>query len=326
MRPIKHIHGDKPSHWVGDGFYVKTLINHLENNLDFDYSHTDPFLLLDYGVPTRFEPNPSYQTLPHGVGLHPHKGFEVVTIAYSGEISHADSVGGRSEIAAGDVQWMTAGRGIMHEEFHSLAFGQNGGIFSMVQMWINLPSAYKLTEPKYQTLRREKLPIINLISENNNDEGEHIAIGKVAVIAGEYYGHQGLADTFIPINLWDIELHTSGDTILEVPNSHNVFILVQQGVALVNQVAVVAGQLIQFSAPPQKAEATKTAQTDTDFSMDVDTIKLTLTTENANDGAKLLLLSGAPIGEPIAAYGPFVLNTQEELKQTFRDYQTGSFV
>ncbi|MBR5494587.1 MAG: pirin family protein, partial [Psychrobacter sp.] len=134
MRSIKHIHGDKEPHWVGDGFYVKTLFNHLDDDPDFNHRHTDPFLLLDYGQPTNFAPNPNYKTQPHGVGQHPHKGFETVTIAYAGEISHADSAGGYGVIQEGDVQWMTAGRGIMHEEFHSPAFGQRGGPFSMVQL------------------------------------------------------------------------------------------------------------------------------------------------------------------------------------------------
>tara|TARA_R110002073_G_scaffold332368_1_gene518130 strand:+ start:292 stop:1353 length:1062 start_codon:yes stop_codon:yes gene_type:complete len=351
MRPIKHIHGDKKPHWVGDGFFVKTLINHLDNNPDFNYSHTDPFLLFDYGKPTTFSPNPDYKLQPHGVGLHPHKGFETVTLAYAGEISHADSTGGRSDILAGDVQWMTAGRGIMHEEFHSEAFGQRGGVFSMVQLWVNLPSAHKLTAPKYQTIKRAEIPIVELTdnngnNDNKNDHGNQSAnasidsasnatpnaalnatIGTAAIIAGDWQGVIGAASTFTPINLWDIELHTAGTTLLQVPDSHNVMLLVQEGELLVNGTSVSAGNLIQFEAPTQHRADMPAEQAFTN-----DTIELTCSThitgttdKQTTAPVKLLLLSGEPIGEPVAGHGPFVMNTQAELKQTFRDYQTGNF-
>ena len=319
MRPIKHIHGDKKPHWVGDGFFVKTLINHLDNNPDFNYSHTDPFLLFDYGKPTTFLPNPDYKLQPHGVGLHPHKGFETVTIAYSGEISHADSTGGRGDILEGDVQWMTAGRGILHEEFHSEAFGQRGGIFSMVQLWVNLPSAHKLTDPKYQSIKRADMPIVNLI--DNSDE--QTVIGQAAIIAGDWHGITGAATTFTPVNMWDIELHTAGTTTLQVPKTHNTLLLVQEGQVLVNGTAVSAGSLIEFSAPIRNHVGT---QSEHPSSPATDTIELTYPTTSDDDTPiKLLLLSGEPIGEPVAGHGPFVMNTQEELRQTFRDYQIGIF-
>ena len=315
MRSIKNIHSDKESHWVGDGFYVKTLVNHLEDNPDFNYRHTDPFLLLDYSKPTHFKPNPNYDSQPHGVGQHPHKGFETVTIAYAGEISHADSTGGYGVIQEGDVQWMTAGRGIMHEEFHSPDFGRRGGDFSMVQLWINLPSAYKLTDPKYQALKRADLPMIDLTA---NESGR--AIGKVAIIAGEWQSTSGAASTFTAINMWDIALHSAGSTTLQVPSTHNVMLLVQEGELLINNTPVAAGSLIQFAAP---------TQIEHELTPSNDTIELNFPT-TATDGqapspAKLLLLSGEPIGETVAGYGPFVMNTQAELKQTFRDYQTGNF-
>lgn len=319
MRPIKHIHGDKKPHWVGDGFFVKTLINHLDNNPDFNYSHTDPFLLFDYGKPTRFSPNPDYKLQPHGVGLHPHKGFETVTIAYSGEISHADSTGGRGDILEGDVQWMTAGRGILHEEFHSEAFGQRGGIFSMVQLWVNLPSAHKLTDPKYQSIKRADMPIVDLI--DNSDE--QAVIGQAAIIAGDWHGITGAATTFTPVNMWDIELHTAGTTTLQVPKTHNTLLLVQEGQLLVNDTAVSAGSLIEFSAPIRNHVGTKSEHSSLPAT---DTIELTYpATTDEDTPIKLLLLSGEPIGEPVAGHGPFVMNTQEELRQTFRDYQIGIF-
>ena len=319
MRPIKHIHGDKKPHWVGDGFFVKTLINHLDNNPDFNYSHTDPFLLFDYGKPTTFSPNPDYKLQPHGVGLHPHKGFETVTIAYSGEISHADSTGGRGDILEGDVQWMTAGRGILHEEFHSEAFGQRGGIFSMVQLWVNLPSAHKLTDPKYQSIKRADMPILDLI--DNSDE--QTTIGQAAIIAGDWHGITGAATTFTPVNMWDIELHTAGTTTLQVPKTHNTLLLVQEGQVLVNGTAVSAGSLIEFSAPIRNHVGT---QSEHSLLPATDTIELTYPATTDDDTPiKLLLLSGKPIGEPVAGHGPFVMNTQEELRQTFRDYQIGIF-
>ncbi|MBI0425939.1 pirin family protein [Psychrobacter sp. NG27] len=317
MRAIQHIHGDKAPHWVGDGFYVKTLINHLEDNPDFNYNHTDPFLLFDYGEPTRFSPNADYKLQPHGIGQHPHKGFETVTLAYDGEISHADSTGGRGDILEGDVQWMTAGRGILHEEFHSEAFGQRGGIFSMVQLWVNLPSKHKLTGPKYQSIKRADMPIIELI----NDSGvqKQTIIGQVAIIAGDWHGIIGAATTFTPINMWDIALHTAGTTSLQVPNTHNTLLLVQEGQLLVNGTAVSAGDLIQFTAPIHiDAESEPAPHTTTD------SIELTYS-RDAQGVVKLLLLSGKPIGEPVAGYGPFVMNTQEELRQAFRDYQIGNF-
>ena len=326
MRSIQHIHSDKAPHWVGDGFYVKTLINHLDNDADFNHYHTDPFLLLDYGQPINFAPNPNYKTQPHGIGQHPHKGFETVTIAYAGEISHADSAGGYGVIQEGGVQWMTAGRGIKHEEFHSPDFSQRGGPFSMVQLWVNLPSAPKLTEPKYQTLKRDDLPIVNLT--DNKDEN---SIGKAAIIAGEWQDTMGAASTFTTINLWDIALHSAGSTTLQVPNSHNVMILVQEGALLINDTTVSAGSLIQFATPTSTTIDSINEQVATQVS---DSIELTCSKlsapklsddEQAPSTVKLLLLSGEPIGEPVAGYGPFVMNTQEELHQTFRDYQTGNF-
>jgi redox-sensitive bicupin YhaK (pirin superfamily) len=319
MRSIKHIHGEKESHWVGDGFFVKTLISHLDDNPDLNYSHTDPFLLLDYAKPTTFSPNPAYKMQPHGVGQHPHKGFETVTIAYAGEISHVDSTGGRGDILEGDVQWMTAGRGILHEEFHSEAFGQRGGIFSMVQLWVNLPSAHKLTDPKYQSIKRADMPIVDLI--DNSDE--QTVIGQAAIIAGDWHGIAGAATTFTPVNMWDIELHTAGTTTLQVPKTHNTLLLVQEGQILVNGTAVSAGSLIEFSAPIRNHVGTQSEHSSLPAT---DTIELTYpATTDEDTPIKLLLLSGEPIGEPIAGHGPFVMNTQDELRQTFRDYQTGNF-
>lgn len=334
MRAIKHVHGDKAPYWVGDGFFVRTLINYVDENPDFNYSHTDPFLLFDYGEPTIFEPNPEYQSQPHGIGKHPHKGFDIVTIAYAGEITHSDSMGGRHDISPGDVQWMTAGRGITHEEFHSEAFGQRGGVFSMVQMWVNLPSTHKLTDPKYQTFKRNDMPVVILLDDNATDH--QTPIGKAVIITGEWHDITGAVSTFTPVNVWDIELHTSGKATLHVPNLHNTLLLVQEGELLVNGTAVNAGSLIQFEAPSDQNVHTQgnqvqSKQTESEQNLhtaipSTDTIELRYqTSDESSAPVKLLLLSGEPIGEPVAGHGPFVMNTQEELRQTFRDYQTGNF-
>ena len=334
MRAIKHVHGDKAPYWVGDGFFVRTLINYVDENPDFNYSHTDPFLLFDYGEPTIFEPNPQYQTQPHGIGKHPHKGFDIVTIAYAGEITHGDSMGGRHDISPGDVQWMTAGRGITHEEFHSEAFGQRGGVFSMVQMWVNLPSTHKLTDPKYQTFKRTDMPVVTLLDDNATDH--QTPIGKAVIITGEWHGITGAVSTFTPVNVWDIELHTSGKATLHVPNLHNTLLLVQEGELLVNGTVVNAGSLIQFEAPSDQnvhtqgnqvqSKQTESEQNTHTAIPSTDTIELRYqTSDESSAPVKLLLFSGEPIGEPVAGHGPFVMNTQEELRQTFRDYQTGNF-
>lgn len=324
MREIKYIHGNKRSYWVGDGFRVQTLVNHLCPKEDFNYQHTDPFLLLDYGEPTNFDPNPNYDTQPRGIGQHPHKGFETVTIAYAGEISHKDSAGGSGIIREGDVQWMTAGRGITHEEFHSPDFGKHGGMFSMGQMWINLPQQHKLTEANYQALDRASLPTTELYSDNNKQS----PIGQATVIAGDLNGITGAAKTFTPINVWNIELQSAGTTTLSLPASHNLMVLVQNGSLLVNDTEVAAGQLVQFEAP-NDIQNKKPDITDAARETITDSITLTYPelSDSLDDNAttQLLLLSGEPIGEPIAAHGPFVMTTQEELDQTFRDYQNGNF-
>ncbi|MGP4847781.1 pirin family protein, partial [Marinobacter sp. 1Y8] len=202
---------------------------------------------------------------------------------------------------------------------HSEAFGQRGGVFSMVQLWVNLPSAYKLTAPKYQSIKRADMPIVDLI--DNSDE--QTVIGQAAIIAGDWHGITGAATTFTPVNMWDIKLHTAGTTMLQVPKTHNTLLLVQEGQVLVNGTAVSAGSLIEFSAPIRNYVGTQSEHPSLPAT---DTIELTYpATTDEDTPIKLLLLSGEPIGEPVAGHGPFVMNTQEELRQTFRDYQIGIF-
>ena len=252
-------------------------------------------------------------------------GFETVTIVYDGEVEHRDSTGAGGVISKGDVQWMTAASGLIHEEKHSKKYAQEGGPFEMVQLWVNLPKKDKSANPGYQGILNADIPQVDLKD----------GAGKLRVIAGEYNGNKGPAHTFTPINLWDIELQAEGSTTLQIPNLHNVLLLVQEGELLVNGTHVVAGQLIQFVAPSKtrtdlQNENTSIITTDAAVNTDTtDTIELaypaTAEAEKAVAPVKLLLLSGEPIGEPIAGYGPFVMNTQAELKQTFRDYQTGNF-
>lgn len=306
MRAIKKIHGDSPKHWVGDGFLVRTVINHLQENPEFNYQHTDPFLLLDFGEPTVFAPNPNFDSAPHGIGKHPHKGFETVTVAYHGAVSHKDSSGGSGTIGAGDVQWMTAGRGIVHEEFHAPEFGKTGGTFSMAQLWVNLPQDKKEVSPNYQEIKRAMIPSSALL---DLDTGRQI--GKLGVIAGQFEENVGAATTFTPINIWDIELSDKGTVALEIPSDHTLLMLIQEGQAIIQDQEVSAGQLIEFEVATAADNLPKT------FGR-ID-IKL------QDSGARILLLSGEPIGEPIAAHGPFVMTTADELKQAFDDYRRGHF-
>ncbi|WP_201534621.1 pirin family protein [Psychrobacter ciconiae] len=307
MRPIKKIHSDRPQHWVGDGFLVQTVINHLQEDPEFNYQHTDPFLLLDFGTPTEFAPNPNFDSAPHGIGKHPHKGFETVTVAYHGAVSHKDSSGGAGTIYAGDVQWMTAGRGIVHEEFHAPEFGKTGGIFSMAQLWVNLPNAHKGAAPNYQAIKRAEIPALPIL-----DLGSGRQIGQLGLIAGQVDEQLGAAKTFTPINVWDIELTDKGTAQLSVANQHTLLLLIQEGQVMINDEVASAGQLIEFEAATPMS------------SKDRETFGR-LCIQAPKSGARILLLSGKPIGEPIAAHGPFVMTTADELKQAFSDYRRGHF-
>ena len=318
MRAIKHLHDDVPSQWIGDGFCVKTVINHLASTPEFNHTHTDPFLLLDYGEPTYFPPNPDYEARPHGIGLHPHKGFDIVTVAYHGELNHFDTAGGQGTLTNGDVQWMTAGCGIMHEEFHSPKFSREGGIFNTVQLWVNLPQAHKHTKPRYQTLRRAQMPTVPLY---DSDDHTH-QLGSVTLIAGELAHKRGKIDTFSPVNLWDITLDSVGKTDICVPKCHTLLILMQEGEVLVQGTRVRAGTLVQFTAPTCSTLVNNAVDPDA-----YDLVHLSVSADDVRDGnsIKLLLLSGQPLGEPVAAHGPFVMNTKLELEQAFHDYKNGIF-
>jgi quercetin 2,3-dioxygenase len=266
-------------HWVGDGFPVRTL---------FFYERLgealSPFLLLDYARPYRFEP----ASRPRGVGPHPHRGFETVTIVYAGEVAHRDSTGNGGVIGPGDVQWMTAGAGIVHQEFHSPAYTRSGGPFQMVQLWVNLPAADKLTAPDYQAIEAAEIPAVELPA------------GSLRVIAGAYAGATGPATTFTPINVWDLRL--AGPVELPAPEGHTTIVI-----ALAGSLVLPDGEMLA------EAEAALLSR---------DGAGLTL---SASGPAHALVLTGAPIDEPIVGRGPFVMNSEAEIRQAFVDFASGRF-
>jgi quercetin 2,3-dioxygenase len=267
-------------HWVGDGFPVRTLFSY--NRMGQLLS---PFLLLDYAGPTEFSPSNKRR----GVGEHPHRGFETVTIVYSGEVSHRDTSGAGGTIGPGDVQWMTAGAGVMHEEFHSDAFTASGGQLKMAQLWVNLPAREKMTAPRYQSIVDADIPVVELPGN----------AGRLRVIAGSNGETAGAARTWTELNVWDVTL--TGACTLDVPNGHNTIVALLGGQCEVSGQAMNDGDLALLSA------AGGAVQLHTDST------------------ATFLLLSGVPINEPIAGYGPFVMNTREEIVQAYEDLHAGRF-
>lgn len=280
-KSIRQIIRNVPAHWVGDGFPVRSLFSYAGGN------QFDPFLLLDYAGPHVFAPSNDKR----GVDVHPHKGFETVTILWSGALAHRDSSGGSGQLGPGDVQWMTAGNGIVHEEFHSESFTRAGGVLEMVQLWVNLPARDKSTPAKYQDLRDAQFPRVAL------EDGS----GEVRVVAGEFQGARGPASTFTPINVWDMQVHRNASTTLTVPAGHTCLLVVRSGSLAVNQHPLNAVELAQF-----EREGTTLAI-------------------HAEQNAHALLLTGEPIGEPVVGQGPFVMNTREEISQAIQDYHDGRF-
>lgn len=283
MKKVLGVYGSGAAHWVGDGFPVRSLFSHETHG-----AHVSPFLLLDYAGPEEFKPAAHRR----GVGAHPHRGFETVTIVYQGEVEHRDSTGRGGVIGPGDVQWMTAAGGILHEEFHSTNFTANGGTLEMVQLWVNLPAKDKNTAPGYQSLLNADIPRVTLPD----------GTGTVRVIAGEYGNVRGPAETFTPINLWDVRLAAGNTVSLAVPEGHNVAVVVLKGMVIVNGVATATEA--QF-ALLDKAEGE--------------------TMLTAHGDATVLLLSGEPIDEPVVMHGPFVMNTADEIRQAITDFKSGRF-
>lgn len=285
FRTIENIFKAPEPHMVGDGFrvsqYIPTGIKSMER--------LSPFLLLDYNAPYYFEPSETRL----GVGAHPHRGFETVTIAYDGKVEHHDNKGNHGIIGPGDVQWMTAASGIMHKEYHETEFSKNGGIFHMVQLWVNLPKDKKMIEPKYQPLLKEEMGVLKL----DNDKGE------ISIIAGEVKGVKGPANTFTNINLYNINLKNYGNTTLSEPKNFNTAILILKGEAKVNEDKICKeGDFIIF-----------------------DNIEGEILLESLTEESLFLVLSGEPINEPVVSHGPFVMNTLGEILDAYEDFRNNKF-
>jgi quercetin 2,3-dioxygenase len=285
MKKVLGIHGNPHRHWVGNGFPVRSLFSY--NSLGQQVS---PFLLLDYAGPAQFEPAGTPDE-KRGVGTHPHRGFETVTIVYEGEVTHQDSTGSGGTIGPGDVQWMTAASGILHEEFHSPAFTRSGGPFEMVQLWVNLPARDKMSEPHYQAIVDRQIPSVAL------PEGA----GRVRVIAGDYDGHEGPARTFTPMNVWDIRLGRGKQAAFTLPEGHTTAVVVLHGSVRVNGEVVGEAQVALLDRAG-------------------DSVRL-----EAGEDATVLLLAGEPIDEPIVGHGPFVMNTKAEIVTAIEDFNAGRF-
>ena len=269
------VYGAASSDWVGDGFPVRTIFP------SYGVSDLSPFLMLDYAGPAQFKPS----NRPRGVEQHPHRGFETVTIAYHGSVDHRDSAGNSGTINPGDVQWMTAASGVVHEEMHGKDFTAKGGDFEMVQLWVNLPAAVKMSKPGYQGIVRAQIPRVEL------------GTGAYArVIAGELNGIKGPAKTFTPVNVFDVQLEAGGRGELRLPVGQNAAIVLLQGDVLVNGSTALKGEARIAPLTPSGESVVLEAKAET----------------------LLLVLSGEPINEPVASYGPFVMNTQAELRQALQ--------
>jgi len=279
MKKFQGILTNPARHWVGDGFPVRSLFSY-----HGDTRAISPFLLFDYAGPWDFEPN---EGSARGVGQHPHRGFETVTIVYDGEVSHRDSAGNGGTIGSGEVQWMTAASGIVHEEFHSPGYSRTGGPFRMVQLWVNLPARDKGAPPGYQAITREMIPTVAL-------DG-----GKARIIAGDFDGTSGPARTFTPINLWDLRLDADARVVLPLPEGHNSLVAVLSGQVTIDGRDVGQAEIARLSSAGEGVEIT------------------------ANGDSMLLILSGEPIDEPVVGYGPFVMNTENEIHTAIDDFNAG---
>lgn len=281
---IERVFRGLPEHWVGDGFRVS---NYFPGASDF-IKRMSPFFLLDYHAPYEYSPT----TKRRGVGTHPHRGFETVTIAYKGSIAHKDSAGHGGTINPGEVQWMTAGGGVLHNEYHHQSFSKSGGVMHMMQLWVNLPKKHKLTPAKYQALTTADIPEVALPKEG----------GKVRVIAGAYEGTKGPASTFTPAHMLDLRLKPGAKVRLAVPKDFNTALLTLAGETRANGSSTLKdGDFVLFKN-------------------DGEAVELEALTE-----ATVLFLSGAPIDEPLVHYGPFVMNTVDEINQAVEDYRDGKF-
>lgn len=272
------------THYVGDGFRVHNII---PGSQGLSMQRMSPFIMMDYNAPFYFSPS----EISRGVGVHPHRGFETVTIAYKGKVEHHDSSGGGGVIEEGDVQWMTAASGVLHKEFHEKEWSKKGGLFQMVQLWVNLPAKDKMSKPKYQAITNAMISKSEL-----PDDG-----GEVEVIAGEYNGTKGAASTFTPIHLLNVKLKNNGEAKFSFPANYNTAVLVLEGNVSIDGTLVPTNNFALFENIGE------------DFTI------------HASEEAIVLVLSGEPINEPIAAHGPFVMNTRQEIMEAFEDFNEGKF-
>ena len=282
-KQVEMVLAPKQPHFVGDGFRVH---NFIPSGYGLTMERMDPFIMLDYASRYHFPPTGK----PKGVGVHPHRGFETVTIAYKGSVAHHDSAGGGGEIKEGDVQWMTAASGVLHKEYHAESFCASGGDFQMVQLWVNLPAKDKMSTPKYQAIENSNIPKIKV-------DG-----GIVEVIAGAYQDHKGAASTFTPVNMLNAKLASGGSAEFSFPSIHNTCILVIEGEVILNDTEDVPLDHLAL------------------FKNEGETFTI-----KASQDSIVLILSGEPINEPIAAHGPFVMNTREQIMEAFHDYELGKF-
>ena len=282
MKSVIAIHGNNQTHWVGDGFPVQTLFSYQSMGEELS-----PFLMLDYASPTRFPP----ATTAKGVGPHPHRGFETVTIVYEGGLAHKDSAGNIGTIGPGDVQWMTAGAGILHEEMHSAQFTQQGGMLSMAQLWVNLPAKQKMTPPSYQAIEAKTIPTIHLEDDQ----------GSARLIAGNYAGLAGPAKTHTAMQVWDLQIKKGAVITLPTPHDWSAALAILQGQVETDKGFAGDASLIVFSRAGTGIEL------------------------RAMQDTHALFLSGEPIPEPIVGYGPFVMNTKTEIAQAIDDFNGGQF-
>lgn len=285
MKKVELIVSPPEPHWVGDGFRVH---NFIPGAYHLEMERMNPFILMDYHSPFLYEPSET----PRGVSVHPHRGFETVTIAYQGRVQHHDSSGGGGIIGEGDVQWMTAASGILHKEYHEKEWSKEGGIFQMVQLWVNLPAKVKMAPPSYQSIEKDSMGVVNL-----KDNG-----GQIRVIAGEYEGIKGPARTFTPIHMMNLELNSYGMAVFSFPANYNTALVVIKGEIMIN--GSEEALEVHFVLFENQGE---------EFSI------------SSREGAIVLVMSGEPIQEPIAAHGPFVMNTRQELLQAYEDFQRGRF-
>lgn len=281
MRKIEGVYKSDDFHWVGDGFRMTPVI---PGNHDFG-ERISPFILLDYHAPYEYEPTDT----PPGVGVHPHRGFETVTLAFEGSVAHHDSTGAGGVINPGDVQWMKAASGILHKEYHEQEWAKTGGRFHMMQLWVNLPAKNKMEDPRYQPILASDMGIVEVQN------------GRVIVIAGQYQGVQGPAEVHSPINLWRVELDENAEMSMSFPADENASIFVMEGTIVANGTTVDEHSFILFENEGE------------DISIE------------STSGAHFVVLQGKPLGEPVVAHGPFVMNSEEEIRLAYRDFLGGNF-